>query len=46
MNRTFEKRYVIELITAKENNVVITLQENNQVLNINNWIGEETVSFM
>ena len=40
----FEKYYVIDSITARENKVVITLKENDRTFNIN-WSGEEEVSF-
>lgn len=40
----FDKRYVIDSISARDNAVVVTLKENNQSAIIN-WIGEEAVSF-
>lgn len=41
---TFEKNYLVEAITAKDEHVVIMLKENDQV-NTTNWAGEEVVSF-
>ena len=42
---TFEKNYVVDSISARDNKVVVTLKENDRQFNIN-WIGEEEVSFM
>ena len=39
---SFDKNYLIESLTAKENSIVMTLRENDQV-NVVNWIGEEAV---
>lgn len=41
---TFEKNYVVDSISARDNKVVVTLKENDRQFNIN-WIGEEEVSF-
>ena len=41
---TFEKNYIIESISARDDKVVVTLIENNRQFDIN-WIGEEEVSF-
>lgn len=40
----FDKRYVVDSISARENAVVVTLKVNDQVNDIT-WIGEEAVSF-
>lgn len=40
----FDKRYVIDSISARDNAVVVTLKENDRVNDIT-WIGEEAVSF-
>ena len=42
---SFEKNYIVASITARDNAVVVTLQENTAINNIS-WIGEEAVSFM
>lgn len=41
----FEKNYIVESISARDDKVVVTLKENNRRFNIN-WIGEEEVSFI
>lgn len=41
----FEKNYIVDSITARDNAVVVILKENDRT-NIINWIGEEQVSFM
>ena len=45
MELTFDKWYLVDSITARENRIVVSLRENDQILNMN-WIGEEAVSFM
>ena len=40
----FDKNYIIDSISARDNKVVVTLKENDRQFNIN-WIGEEEVSF-
>ena len=40
----FEKNYLIESVSAKNNSIEITLRENDMV-NVVNWVGEEAVSF-
>ena len=40
----FDKNYIIDSISARDNMVVVTLKENDRQFNIN-WIGEEEVSF-
>lgn len=42
---TFEKNYIIDSISAREDKVVVALKENDRQFNIN-WIGEEAVSFI
>ena len=41
----FDKNYLVHEITTRDNAVVVTLKENDQV-GVINWIGEEAVSFM
>lgn len=41
---TFDKNYIIDSISARDDKVVVTLKENDRQFNIN-WIGEEEVSF-
>lgn len=41
---TFEKNYIIDTISARDSEVVVTLKVNDRNFNIN-WIGEEEVSF-
>ena len=41
----FDKRYVIDSISASDGTVIVTLRINNRVNDIT-WIGEEAVSFM
>lgn len=41
---TFEKNYIIDSISARDGEVVVTLKENERKFNIN-WVGEEEVSF-
>lgn len=41
----FDRRYVIDSISARDNDVVVTLMINDHVNDIT-WIGEEAVSFM
>ena len=45
VEQTFEKNYLIESITARENTVVVTLKKNDMILD-QTWIGEDSVSFM
>ena len=40
----FEKNYLIDSVSAKDNLIEITLRENDMV-NVVNWVGEEAVSF-
>lgn len=40
----FDKNYLIDSISAKDNSIEITIRENDMV-NVVNWIGEEAVSF-
>ena len=40
----FDKYYVITRITARDNTVVLELEENKRINDIT-WIGEEAVSF-
>ena len=40
----FEKNYLIESVSAKDDSIEITLRENDMV-NVVNWVGEEAVSF-
>ena len=40
----FQKYYLIDSISARDESVVVTLKENDRQLNIN-WVGEEEVSF-
>lgn len=40
----FQKYYLIDLISARDGSVVITLKENDRTFIIN-WVGEEEVSF-
>ena len=42
---SFDKRCLVDSITARENIVVVTLKENDLIFNMN-WVGEETVTFM
>jgi hypothetical protein len=42
---TFDKNYIIDSISARDDRVVVALKENDRQFNIN-WIGEEEVSFM
>lgn len=42
---TFEKNYLVESITVKDECAVIMLKENDRV-NTTSWIGEEAVSFL
>lgn len=44
-NLTFEKNYVVDSISSREDKVVVTLKENERQFSIN-WIGEEEVSFI
>lgn len=41
---TFDKNYIIDSISARDGEVVVTLKENERKFNIN-WVGEEEVSF-
>ena len=40
----FQKYYLIDSISARDGEVVVTLKENERKFNIN-WVGEEEVSF-
>ena len=42
---SFEKNYIIDSISARDDKVVVVMKENDRQFNIN-WIGEEEVSFM
>lgn len=42
---TFDKNYIIDSISARDDKVVVALKENDRQFNIN-WIGEEEVSFI
>lgn len=39
-NATFEKNYVVRSLVARENVIVLTVEENRRI-NATNWIGEE-----
>lgn len=41
---TFDKNYIIDSISARDCEVVVTLKENERKFSIN-WVGEEEVSF-
>lgn len=41
---TFDKNYIIEKITARDDFVVIALKQNEMINNIT-WSGEEAISF-
>ena len=43
-NAEFDKNYCIEAVSARDDCVVLTVQENRAV-NTMNWAGEEAVSF-
>ncbi len=40
----FDKNYLIESVSAQNDQIVLTVMENKSI-NITNWVGEEAVSF-
>lgn len=42
---TFDKNYIIDSISARDSEIVVTIKVNERNFSIN-WIGEEEVSFM
>lgn len=41
---TFERNYLVDSISARDNTVVVVLRPNHQMNDIH-WVGEEAVSF-